>query len=112
MNCIFCQIIQKQTPAEIVYEDEQFIVFNDIRPKAAVHLLLVPKKHIHSVKDLKEEDGQLMGQLIILARKIAEEKTLAGYKLVLNVGREGGQIVDHLHLHLLAGPTKESQRLP
>ncbi len=102
-NCLFCQIINKQTPAEIVYEDEEFMAFKDIRPKAPVHLLLVPKKHIDSVEHLEQEDQELMGGLILLAQKIAKEKNLTGYKLLINVGRDGGQIIDHIHMHLLAG---------
>lgn len=103
MACIFCQIINKEQPSEIVYENEKIIAFKDINPVAPVHILVVPKKHIDSVAHLEEEDKELMGELIFAAKKIAEEKKLTGYKLAINVGREGGQIVDHIHLHLLSG---------
>jgi len=103
MECLFCKIIKKEIPSEIVYETDKVIVFKDIHPKAEVHLLILPKKHIVSVNHLEEEDKELMGELISTARKIAKEKKLTGYKLIINVGREGGQIIDHLHLHLLSG---------
>jgi len=104
MDCIFCKIINKQEPADIIYEDEQFISFKDINPDAPVHLLIVPKQHISSVNDLKPEHIQLIGKLILTANKIAEQENISnGYKLRFNVGRKGGQLVDHLHLHLLGG---------
>ncbi len=104
MSCLFCKIANKEVPADIVYEDERFLAFKDINPKAPVHILIIPKKHIPSVDHLDESaDKELMGEMIILARKIAKEKGLNGYKLVINVGRGGGQVIDHLHLHLLGG---------
>lgn len=104
MDCIFCKIISKQESADIVYEDEQFISFKDINPDAPVHLLVVPKKHIPSVNDLKSKHINLTGKLILTAKKIAEQENIAeGYKLKFNIGRKGGQLVDHLHLHLLGG---------
>lgn len=105
-NCIFCKIIKRELPADIVYKDKDFVVFKDIHPKAKVHLLIVPKKHIQSVNHLKKEDKGLMGKLLILVQKIAKEKRLKGYKLTINVGREAGQLIDHLHLHLLSGKLK------
>lgn len=102
MDCIFCKIAAKQLPSTIEYEDENFVVFHDIHPKAPLHLLIIPRKHIHSVDHLEQEDKTLMGELILVAQKVAREKSLKGYKLLINVGREGGQEVDHLHLHLLA----------
>jgi len=104
-NCLFCKIANKEIPSEIVYEDENLLVFKDISPQAPVHLLIVPKKHIPSVDHLEVEDKTLMGELILVAQKIAKEKKLAGYKLQINVGRSAGQIIDHLHLHLLSGKT-------
>lgn len=103
MECLFCKIAKKEIPSEIVYEDEQFVVFKDINPQAPVHLLIVPKKHIHSVNHIEIEDKTLMGELILTAQKIAREKNIKGYKLQINVGRDGGQLIDHLHLHLLSG---------
>jgi histidine triad (HIT) family protein len=107
MDCIFCKIVAKENPAEIIYEDKDFLAFKDIHPKADTHLLIIPKKHIESIKSLEQEEADLIGRLILTAKKIAEEKGLSGYKLVFNVGREGGQIVDHIHLHLLAGRIME-----
>ena len=102
-NCLFCKIINKEVPSDIIYEDEKVIAFKDIHPKAPIHLLIVPKKHIPSVNHLEIEDKTLMGELILVAQKIAREKNLKGYRLQINVGRPAGQIIDHLHLHLLAG---------
>ena len=106
-ECIFCKIAKKEAEAKIEYEDEQFVVFHDLYPKAPLHLLLIPRKHIHSVDHLEERDTTLMGELILLAKKVARDKSLKGYQLQINVGREGGQMVDHLHLHLLANYGKD-----
>jgi len=101
-NCIFCKIIKKENPSEIVYENDKFIAFNDIHPAAPIHILIIPKRHIISVAHLKSSDKEMIGELILIAKKIAEDKKIDGYKLAINVGRKGGQIVDHIHLHLLA----------
>ena len=103
MDCIFCKIINKEKPADIVYEDDKFLAFNDINPEAPVHILIIPKKHIPSVDHVEIGDKELMGELILVAQKIAREQKIKGYKLIINVGKEGGQVIDHLHLHLLAG---------
>lgn len=105
-NCIFCKIIKGEIPSTKIFENDRVIVFNDMNPKAKIHILVVPKKHIESVKNLAESDKKLMGEMVLTAQKIAKEKNLEGYKLVINVGREGGQLVDHLHLHLLSGDVK------
>jgi histidine triad (HIT) family protein len=102
MDCLFCKIINKEASSDIIYEDDKFLAFKDINPKAPIHFLIIPKKHITSINHLQEEDKVLIGELIFLAKKIAEEKNLDGYQLHINVGRNGGQVVDHLHLHLLA----------
>lgn len=102
-DCIFCKIIKGEIPSAKVFESDNFVAFNDINPKAKTHILIVPKKHIESVKHLQEIDKDLVGELFFAAKKIANDNNLAGYKLVVNVGREGGQLVDHLHLHLLSG---------
>lgn len=102
-DCIFCKIAHKHVPAAIEYEDSSFLVFPDIHPKSPVHLLLIPKRHIPSVEQLEAQDAELAGNLILLAQKIARDRGLKGYQLRINVGREGGQIIDHLHLHLMAG---------
>jgi len=101
-DCIFCQITKKETKTEIIYENENICVFKDIHPLAPTHLLIVPKKHIPSLNDVEIEDKTLMGELILTSQKIAKNMSLGGYKLQINVGRPAGQIVDHLHLHLLA----------
>ena len=104
-DCLFCKIIKKEVSAEIVYEDDVFLSFKDIDPKAPLHLLIIPKKHIPSVNHLENEDEELMGKLILTAKKIAKEQGLfeKGYRLIINVGKEGGQAIEHLHLHLLGG---------
>lgn len=103
MDCVFCKIINKELPGDIVYEDDKAIAFNDIHPKASVHILIVPKKHVASVSQMESNDNALIGELFLIAKKIAQDKKLNGYKLLINVGREGGQLVEHLHLHLLGG---------
>ena len=105
MDCLFCQVINKEIPSEIVYEDEKILVIKDIKPLAPVHLLVMPKKHILSVDHLVSAHKDLVGELILIAQKIAREQGIAqtGYKINFNVGRGGGQIINHLHLHLLGG---------
>ncbi len=111
-NCIFCKIINKEAPAKIISEDAQIIAFEDIKPVAPIHILIIPKRHIPSVDDLEPEDKDLMGELLLKAKMLAEKMKLnkKGYKLAFNVGRGGGQIVDHLHLHLLGGWKSEKER--
>lgn len=105
MDCLFCKIINREEEAEIVYEDEKFLAFKDVNPRAPLHILLIPKKHIPSIDYLQFEDRELIGELLLTAQKIARQEGIAssGYKLAFNVGRGGGQIIDHLHLHLLGG---------
>lgn len=103
MDCIFCKIIHKEAQAEFVNETDDLVIFKDNLPKAPVHLLTVPKKHIVSVGDMADSDAGLMGKLILEARNAAQRAGLDGYKLIFNVGRRGGQIVDHVHLHILGG---------
>lgn len=99
--CIFCAIIKKQIQAKIILENSETIVFKDINPRAPIHYLIVPKKHIGSISNKRSE--QIVGELIKTAKKIAGKEKILGYKLVFNVGKEGGQMVEHLHLHFLAG---------
>jgi len=101
--CLFCQIAQHQQVANLVYENDQLVVFKDIHPKTKVHLLIVPKEHINSAKELEENHKDILIQMFLTAKKMAEENGLSGYKLLFNVGREGGQLIDHLHLHLMGG---------
>ncbi|KPJ56788.1 hypothetical protein AMJ49_03900 [Parcubacteria bacterium DG_74_2] len=103
MDCLFCKIINKEIPSDIIYEDEKVLAFKDINPKAVIHFLIIPKKHIESINHLEESEREIISNLIFTAKKIAKEKNIEGYKLVFNVGRKGGQIIDHIHLHFLAG---------
>ncbi|MBI2640799.1 MAG: histidine triad nucleotide-binding protein [Candidatus Sungbacteria bacterium] len=103
MECLFCKISKNEIPSETVYEDADVKIFKDIHPKAPVHLLVVPKVHIQSIAHLEADHSDTITKLIYTAKKVAEELGLKGYKLVFNVGREGGQVIDHLHLHLLGG---------
>lgn len=97
-------------PSDIVYEDEKVISFKDIHPKAPIHFLILPKKHIPSVDHLEEADKELVGNLFLTAKAIAKNRNINGYKLVINVGKEGGQLIDHLHLHLLGGWRSSEER--
>jgi histidine triad (HIT) family protein len=104
MSCLFCKIIDGSIPSTRVYEDEQCIAFADINPQAPVHLLIIPRKHIVSLAEATKEDNALLSHLLWTAAEIAREKNLAaGYRVVINIGPNGGQTVDHLHLHLLGG---------
>lgn len=102
-GCIFCDIVANTQPARMVRETETAVAFHDIRPSAPLHILVVSKKHIPSIAVLEEGDRSVVADLIYLARDIAHEKGLKGYRLSFNVGREGGQLVDHLHLHIMGG---------
>jgi len=102
-DCIFCQIASGKSPAEFEYQSETLVAFRDINPAAPVHILVIPKKHIDSIKTVRKEDRDLLGEMILVAKKIAADKGLEGYKLIINCGRAGGQIVDHVHLHLMGG---------
>jgi histidine triad (HIT) family protein len=105
MGCIFCDIAEKKRPAKIICEDELIMAFEDINPQAPVHALIIPKKHIPTSLDIKEEDNALIGHLFHVANKIANDKGIAGrgFRLVINCNREAGQAVFHVHLHLLGG---------
>jgi len=104
-ECIFCRIAAGEVPSDIVYQDEDFLAFRDILPKAPTHVLIIPKTHITSVAELTERQQRLAGRLILIAKKLAEKEGIArkGYRLVINCGPEGGQVVPHLHLHLIGG---------
>ena len=105
MSTIFKKIIDKEIPANIVYEDDLCMAFHDVSPQAPVHVLLIPKKGIVNVAGLSSEDQQLAGHLLLTAGKVARELGIeeGGYRVVANCGKNGGQSVDHLHLHILAG---------
>ena len=104
MSTIFQKIINREIPADIVYEDDLCLAFRDIAPQAPTHLLVIPKKPIVSLADLSEEDEQTMGRCLIVVNKVAEDEGLdGGYRLVCNCGDDGGQEVPHLHFHVLGG---------
>ncbi len=104
-DCIFCKIVRKEIPARIVHEDDRLLAFEDIHPKAPVHLLIIPKRHIPTLLDLGEEDRGLVGDIALLAVRLARDRGVAesGFRLVNNVNRDSGQIVFHLHLHVIGG---------
>ena len=101
-ECIFCKIIKKEIPSEIVFEDKDFLAFKDNNPKTKTHILIIPKKHISSIKEMEDLDAEIIGKLILRAKKIAKNLSLSGYKLLFNVGKSGGQIIFHIHLHLMS----------
>jgi histidine triad (HIT) family protein len=104
MSCLFCRLISGEIPSTAVYEDASSYAFADIHPQAPVHVLIVPRTHIPSTDGADESHRSLMGHLLWVAAQIARDKGLAkGYRIVVNTGAEGGQTVDHLHLHLLGG---------
>lgn len=107
MDCLFCKIAKKEIKSGIISEDENFVVFKDINPKAPIHLLIVPKIHIGPVSSLSSSDKEILGKLILKAKEISEKIGVSenGYRLVFNVGRDAGMEISHLHLHLLAGKT-------
>ena len=103
-DCLFCKIEKGEIPSDKVYEDEDVIVFKDLYPKADVHLLIVPRKHIASLNELLPEDQQLMGKMMLLLPKLAREQGLnQGFRTIINTGKGGGQEVFHIHIHLLGG---------
>ena len=105
MDCIFCQIVSGKIPSDTVYQDEEVMAFRDINPKATTHIIVIPKDHIPSLAHVSEEQLPLMGRIIDVANKLAKEEGISesGYKVVINCGQGGGQVVPHLHLHLLGG---------
>jgi histidine triad (HIT) family protein len=101
---IFKRILDKEIPADIVYEDDRCLAFRDINAQSPTHVLIIPKTEIASLADAQEPDAPLLGYLLLVAQKLASKLGLAnGYRVVINCGRDGGQTVDHLHLHLLGG---------
>ncbi len=104
-ECLFCRIISGEIPSEVVYQDDEFLAFKDIHPQAPTHILIIPKIHFDSLVEISDQQEKLMGRLVIIAKKLAKKEGLAknGYRLVLNCGAEGGQVVPHLHLHLIGG---------
>jgi histidine triad (HIT) family protein len=104
MSCLFCKILDGSIPSTAVYQDDQCYAFPDIGPQAPVHILVVPRRHIESLAETSSADAALLGHLMVVATQIARDKALhKGYRVVINTGSDGGQTVEHLHLHLLGG---------
>jgi len=104
-DCLFCRIIRREIPSDVVRETEDLLAFNDINPQAPRHVLIIPKAHVATVNDLIPEEAPLVGKMFLLAKEIAEDHEFAeaGYRLVTNCGKAAGQAVYHIHLHVLAG---------
>lgn len=104
-DCIFCKIIADEIPSDRLYQDGRVTAFRDINPVAPTHILIVPNRHIASINELTKTDEQLVGQLFTTARQLAEQEGIqeSGYRLIINTGNDGGQEVQHLHLHLIGG---------
>ena len=104
-DCIFCRIVRGEIESQIVYRDDEIVAFRDINPQGPVHILIVPVQHIPEVNALGDEHAALVGRMVLVAKKLAEQEGIAesGYRLVLNQGPHAGQSVDHLHLHLIGG---------
>jgi histidine triad (HIT) family protein len=104
-TCLFCRIVSGSIPARLAHQDDHTLAFHDIDPRAPVHVLIIPRQHITAVDQLREGDADLMGQLFLVARRLARELGIAdsGYRMVVNNGRDAGQSVDHIHMHLLGG---------
>ena len=105
MDCIFCGIVDRSLPTELIYEGEQIVAFRDITPQAPTHVLIVPREHIESVAALDESHAAVLGEIFLAANTIARQEGIGetGYRLVFNSGRAAGQSVDHVHLHLIGG---------
>lgn len=101
--CLFCKIVAGELPAERVYEDDRILAFKDIHPQAPFHCLVVPRAHVATLNDFVPEQSELVGALLMTAKRIAAEHGLPGYRVAMNVNREGGQVVFHVHLHVLGG---------
>lgn len=104
-DCLFCRIVDKKIPAELIFEDDLIVAFNDINPQAPVHILIIPKEHFASLNDIPDEKKDLLGHILFRARRIAQNMGIQerGYRIVLNTGKESGQEVFHIHFHLLGG---------
>lgn len=102
-DCIFCKIVKGDIPSKKIYEDDELIVFNDIHPLAPVHFLMVPRAHIESLLNCTSEHQSLLGKMLLLAPKLAQQQGLQGFRTMVNTGREGGQEVFHIHVHVFGG---------
>ncbi|MCK4904583.1 MAG: histidine triad nucleotide-binding protein [Candidatus Marinimicrobia bacterium] len=104
-ECLFCRIVDKEIPAEIVFESDKLLAFKDVDPQAPVHILIIPKEHITTTNDLSNKHKELLGDILLTAKQLASEYDIAedGYRIVFNCNKNGGQAVYHIHLHLLGG---------
>lgn len=114
-NCLFCKIAKGDIPAKIVYQDDDFVVFHDINPAAPVHLLMIPRQHVTSMQTITDADGGWLGRMMTLIPKIATQNGCnpgaeGGFRVLINSGQEGGQEVDHLHVHIMGGARPWSRR--
>jgi histidine triad (HIT) family protein len=105
MGCLFCKVLEKKIPANVIYEDEHALAFRDIRPMAPTHVLVIPKRHINAIHDLADADVTIIGRLMLAAKNVARQEGLeaGGYRLVINDGDAAGQSVHHIHVHVLGG---------
>lgn len=105
MDCIFCHIVSGKISSDVVYQDEKVIAFRDINPQSPVHLLVIPREHLTSLADLTDKEAHLMGHMVGVANQLARDEGISGtgYRLVINCGKQGGQLVPHLHLHVMGG---------
>jgi histidine triad (HIT) family protein len=105
MDCIFCKIANKEIPCKFLYEDEEILAFDDIKPQAPIHKLIIPRQHIATINDIDENNAQLTGKLMYTAQQLAKQLGISeeGYRVVMNCNKNGGQDVFHIHLHLLGG---------
>ena len=104
-NCLFCKMVSGEMTPDIVYQNEEVLAFRDINPQAPVHVLIIPKRHVTTLNDMNDDDADLAGALLVAAARVAKQLGVAeaGYRTVVNTNREGGQVVFHVHMHLLAG---------
>lgn len=105
-DCLFCKIVSKEIPKDFVYEDKEFCAFNDIHPRAPVHILIIPKQHVaDTLNEVTSEQENLLGKWVLAATHIAKKMRISerGYRLIVNCGEDGGQVIQHLHLHILGG---------
>ena len=104
-DCLFCKIANGDSPGEFLFENEDLIVIRDLYPQAPVHLLVIPKKHIRSINDITDQESNIVSSMIVTAREMAKKENVSesGYKLIFNVEKGGGQVIFHLHMHLMGG---------
>ena len=102
-DCVFCRIVAREVESDVLYEDDELIAFRDLYPKAPVHGLVIPKRHVATLDDFEDGDSALLGRLMLVAKRIAADHGLEGYRVVMNVNEMGGQVIFHAHLHIMGG---------